>query len=307
MIDDPLPARLSALLAPDASQTLLDEDALQSAVATRLQSLGWDVRQRVECATGEADLVAYRGNRVVVVEVKRHLTRKHIYAATGQVLAYQQAIAPHAEAVIVGYATLQTQATARAVSSLVAVVALDPPPLTSSSPQVSPPQPLTSSPHTLHWNVSTVALARGIVNVSQLARRVGLGRQGLYGIWGDTARQVSLRTLSRLSSRLEVDPGGWFTWTEVGSGRTLRWDIARIASARGLSVARLARESGLHHKMVTRIWTAIALDTQLPTLAKLALVLGDAGRPLEVGELFVWRDAPATPPEGGHDGGLPAT
>jgi DNA-binding Xre family transcriptional regulator len=66
----------------------------------------------------------------------------------------------------------------------------------------------------LIWLDSTLRRwpARGYPNVPQLARAMGVARQGLYAIWRDEAIQVALSTLERLALVLDADVGDWFVW-----------------------------------------------------------------------------------------------
>lgn len=70
------------------------EDDLQELLADRYEKQGWSVEREVWCPSdngwGRADLILKKGNRTVVVEVKKRLTRESIYQSAMQASMYAQ-------------------------------------------------------------------------------------------------------------------------------------------------------------------------------------------------------------------------
>lgn len=286
MTDLPVSMLFADLAAFWADTPPRNEEELQDGVARYLQQRGWGVVQHERSAAGEADLVARSGDRVMVIETKRLLSRRQLFSAAGQVLAYKAAINPAAEAVVIGYASRDTHLATPGIEALgVTVVAIPELSVVSIQPPALP-LPSLPHPHSLSWNVQSLALGQGFENVSQLARVAGLNRQGLYHIWNGTARQVTVRVLGQLALVLEAEPGDWFRWEGKGRGRRLVWDVATVATSIGLGMTELGYRASLHHRMVRLYYTGTAVSVFVDTLRKLAEALRHPHRPFDIGSLF---------------------
>jgi transcriptional regulator with XRE-family HTH domain len=146
------------------------------------------------------------------------------------------------------------------------------------------PQPLT-----LQWNIQALAHAHGIARVADLARFLGLPRQGLYAVWRGTAVNVSVARLERFAQRLGptsedwLRPGDWFRW---GNRRRLTWAVRDVAEQVGLDATQLAFAANQYPQQLELYWTGEAKFVFVETLAQLATALETADRAFDVGELF---------------------
>jgi DNA-binding Xre family transcriptional regulator len=163
----------------------------------------------------------------------------------------------------------------------------------SLAPPVSP-SVLIRHPASLQWNVAALAQLQGIPNASALGLHVGIHRQGLYGIWKGTARQVSLDILERLVVGLQADPGEWFAWEGNQQNQLitprLRWNVAAVAEARGLDVNHLCFRAQLYMSSLGPIWRGTAQAVSPATLRSIAGACDQIGPPFDVGTLFGWED-----------------
>lgn len=289
MDNETLLSLLADLHSPGNNRPLQTEGELQATIAAHLRTQGWEVVEQVACTVGTADLVARREDRTVIIETKFALTRRSIFEAAGQVLAYKAAIDPDADAIVMGYARHLPASTVAAVAALdVTVIAWD--------QQVEEQQPnariLSASrrPHSpvLRWNVQTLAQSRAITTVSQLATVANLHKQTLYGIWRGETAQVSVQVLGKLCIGLDAHPGDWFEWDGTGVERRLVWNAAGIAARVGLTAPQLAFRSGIYFRMVDLYMRGAAQSSSVKTLSKLARALTTEVQPFNIGELFIW-------------------
>jgi DNA-binding Xre family transcriptional regulator/Holliday junction resolvase-like predicted endonuclease len=317
---------------------LRSESELRAAVVDYLTRQGVVLANNVVCLAGEPDIVT--ADHDLIVEVKWRLTKKAICAALGQTFLYQEAINPHARLVIVGYATAETLALLPLITALGIELICWPNGWLSGKIQegeeedftgqqivrvtetgtdtklikhdtasnvtqqlLLPRQAGTSNSRSLKWNIAALAQLQGISNAPQLAFKVEMNRQGLYGIWNGTAAQVSLEILGRLAWALRASPGDWFVWElsdasqEIGtisqssnSRPRLLWAIARKAEERGLDALHLSFRTEVHLASIKPIWQGIAQAVMVATLAKIALALDTPRLPFDIGELFTWED-----------------
>ncbi|HEX3051053.1 MAG TPA: hypothetical protein VHP83_10400 [Aggregatilineaceae bacterium] len=79
------------------------EAQIERDLAARLRKHGHQVKRQVRCTAGVADIVTEEA----VYEIKRSLTRDHIFSAIGQVLTYRQAINPDLHPIVIGPASTE--------------------------------------------------------------------------------------------------------------------------------------------------------------------------------------------------------
>lgn len=266
-----------------------NEPELRQLIAQALRASGIAVDEQVICGAGAADIVTVR--RDAVIEVKLELTRKAIQWAVGQVLLYRQAINPTARAIVVGYATDETAAlVAWAAAVGVEIVCWRAEGRGQSGDLLSLSSALSPQPFALAWNIRSLAQSHGLTRVADLARFLGLPRQGLYGVWRGTAVNISVARLERFAQRLGptpedwLRPGEWFRWD---SQRRLIWAIREAAEQVGLDAAQLAFAANQYPQQLEWFWTGEAKFVFVDTLAKLAAALETEARAFDVGEMFV--------------------
>jgi hypothetical protein len=160
------------------------------AIVRMLRAHGIAVDTSVPCAAGAADIVTAR--RDVIFEVKHGLSRTAIYQGLGQLLCYRTCINTQARAILIGYATPDTEALRPHVTALgVELVTWrdeEAAPATIDAERDAGMGSLASAPgvpgllpqrSVLRWNVAALAHARGYRNVAQLAQAMGVARQGI--------------------------------------------------------------------------------------------------------------------------------
>jgi DNA-binding Xre family transcriptional regulator len=275
---------------PHITMRARSELELRIAIVHTLRASGLAVEERVVCAAGEADIATR--SRDVIIEVKHQLTRKNLHSAIGQVLLYRQAINPNARAIVIGYALDETAALVPYAAALgVEIIcwqdrAGD---RERSADYSSQPAAIGSPSFVLHWNIQSLAFAKGIAKMTQFSQMTGMPRQSLYGLWRGTAANVSIVMLERLAKRLSptqyerLRPGDWFRW----QGNQLVWNITAIAEQIGLDRAHLGFRAGLYPQALDLFWTGQAKFVFVETLARLAAALTTDDRPFDIGELFV--------------------
>jgi DNA-binding Xre family transcriptional regulator len=277
-----------------------DHQALRTAVIEALRAQGIILSEPVVCIAGEPDIVT--ASHDAIYSVHSRLTRDRVCAALGELMLYRACINPHARTIIVGHATPEALVLRPLIASLGVEVMFwgnAPQPIVLPSAERQPPatyhqpteivQPVQAPPGMLTWDITSQADRRGIASVPQLAAQLGIGRQGLYGLWRGEAAQISLEMLGRLAHALDAHPGDWFSWQEQSTGRVLVWNVRSQSEARKIDRVALGFKAALHQNSIVPIWEGTAQAVQLSSLARIARALDTPEQPFNVGELLRWK------------------
>jgi DNA-binding Xre family transcriptional regulator len=260
------------------------EPALRAAIAQTLRAHGIAIDEQVTCAAGAADIVTI--HRDTIFEIKLHLTRKAIQQALGQLILYRTSLNPEARAILIGYATPETEVLRPHVEALgIEIicwqddVGVGPWRVEEEAP--TPPNANPLSAVALRWRVAEHAQTRGIASVRDLSFAMRANRQSLYPIWQGRSKSISLVMLGRLCQTLAADPGCWFRW----HNDELVWDIQAVTEAKGMTMQDLVWAAGILPNSLVSIWHDKQQFVSIETLNKLARALN-----LATGDLFEWEE-----------------